>query len=425
MLPEPTLASQDLNLTDPAFFASGDPHALWRRMREEDPVHWTQTSYGRSYWSVTRLPDVRTVYTDPVLFSAQKSGATLPLTAALADPARSPSIRLAMEGAMLASNDPPRHNQMRRVLHHRFLPNAVARMDNFVSNLATTLIGDLINAGECDFVTDIAAKLPSTVIFEIMQLPREDWPMLFQMANMASAPADDDYGATDALAARTHALRTIIAYVQDLAKKRRGGGGDDLITILSEARIDGVPFTENEIGYNGFMFIAAGQETTRNSLSGGMLELIKNPAQLTRLRNDRALLTTLPDEFVRWISPVTHVLRTATADTELAGKQIREGDWVVLWNGAANRDSQAIEGADLFDIGRPPTPHVGFGAGDHFCLGALIARLQLRHIMRAFLDHVADIELTGPVRRVASHQFPGFKSMPVRVTPLQGRSGPN
>jgi len=417
MSPETPLSAHDLNLTDPNFFAVGDPHALWRRMRAEDPVHWTQTNYGRGYWSVTRLLDVRAVYTDPVLFSAQKSGATLPLTAALADPARSPSIRLAMEGAMLASNDPPRHNQMRRVLHHRFLPNAVARMDGFVANLATTLIGTLIQAGECDFVTDIAAKLPSTVIFEIMQLPREDWPMLFEMANMASAPADDDYGAADALEARTRALRTIIAYIQDLAKKRRGGGGDDLITILSEAQIDGVPFTENEIGYNGFMFVAAGQETTRNSLAGGMIELIKNPAQFARLRNDPSLLTTLPDEFVRWVSPVTHVLRTATADTELGGKTIRAGDWVVLWNGSANRDTAAIEGADEFDIARPPTAHVGFGAGDHFCLGALIARLQLRHIMRAFLSHVAEIELTGPVRRVASHQFPGFKSMPVRVTP--------
>jgi cytochrome P450 len=231
-----TLSSQDLNLTNPAFFATGDPHALWRRMRAEDPVHWTQTSYGRGYWSVTRLADVRAVYTAPVLFSAQKSGATLPLTAAFADPARSPSIRLAMEGAMLASNDPPRHNKMRHVLHHRFLPNAVARMDNFVSQLATTLIGDLIQAGACDFVTDIAARLPSTVIFEIMQLPREDWPMLFEMANMASAPADEDYGAAEALEARTRAVRTIIGYVQDLAKKRRGGGADDLITILAEAR---------------------------------------------------------------------------------------------------------------------------------------------------------------------------------------------
>jgi cytochrome P450 len=417
MTAETTLASQDLNLTNPAFFAEGDPHALWRRLRAEDPVHWTQTSYGRGYWSLTRLNDVRAVYTDPVLFSAQKSGATLPLTAEFADPARSPSIRLAMEGAMLAANDPPRHNKMRHVLHHRFLPKAVAQLDGFVGDLAATLIGDLIRCGDCDFVNDIAAKLPSTVIFEIMDLPREDWPMLFEMANMASAPADADYGATEALQARTQAVRTVIGYVQDLARKRRGSGANDLISILARAEIDGVPFNENEIGYNGFMFIAAGQETTRNTLAGGLLELINRPDQMRRLRADRSLLTTLPDEFVRWVSPVTHVLRTATADTVLGDKQIRAGDWVVLWNGAANRDAGAIDNADAFDIGRPPTPHVGFGAGDHFCLGALVARLQLRHIMRAFLDRVAAIELTGPVRRVASHQFPGYKHMPVRVTP--------
>jgi cytochrome P450 len=410
------LSQSDLLLTDPSFFSTGDPHALWRRMRADDPVHWTETSYGRGYWSVTRLAEARTVYLDPVLFSAQRSGATLPLTAAFADPAQSPSIRLAMAGAMLASNDPPRHNKMRRVLHHRFLPKAVGALDGFVKALATGLIGDLIRMGECDFVTDIAARLPSAVIFEIMQIPRDDWPMLFEMANKGSAPADPDYGAEQALEARTQAVRTIVAYVQDLARRRKDSGADDLISILARAEIDGVPFTPEEIGYNGFMFISAGQETTRNSLVGGMIQLINRPAEMRRLHDDRSLLDTLPDEFVRWVSPVNHVLRTATAETVLCGKTIREGDWVVVWNGSANRDTEAIPGADDFDIGRPATPHVGFGAGDHFCLGALVARLQLRHIMRAFLDTVDEIAITGPVKRVASHQFPGFKSLPVRIT---------
>jgi cytochrome P450 len=407
----------DLNLTNPEFFAKGDPHALWRRLRESDPVHWTQTDYGRGYWSVTKLADVRAVYTQPVLFSAQKSGATLPLTAAFADPARSPSMRLAIEGAMLASNDPPRHNKMRQVLHHRFLPKAVAQLDGFVERLATDLIGQLITRGECDFVNDIAAKLPSAVIFEIMQIPREDWPMLFEMANMGSAPADADYGAENALAARSRAVQTLVAYVQDMARKRRDSDDNDLISILARAEIDGVKFTETEVGFNGFMFIAAGQETTRNTLAGGMLELMRRPDEMRRLQADRRLLETLPDEFVRWVSPVAHVLRTASADTVLGGQQIRAGDWVVVWNGSANRDEESIENADVFNIGRGPTPHVGFGAGDHFCLGAVVARLQLRHIMRAFLDHVETIELAGPVQRVASHQFPGYKSMPVRVTP--------
>ena len=409
------LADDDLSLTNPAFFANGDPHALWRRLRAEDPVHLTQTNYGRSYWSVTKLADVRTVYTNPVLFSAQKSGATLPLTAEFADPARSPSMRMAMEGAMLASNDPPRHNKMRQALHQRFLPRAVAQLDGFVTDLVSGLVGELIERSECDFVNDIAAKLPSAVIFEIMQIPREDWPMMFEMANMGSAPADKDYGAADALEARSRAVGTVVGYIQDMARKRRDSGANDLISILARAEIDGVKFTETEIGFNGFMFIAAGQETTRNTLAGGMLELIRRPAEMQRLRADRRLLDTLPDEFVRWISPVTHVMRTATADTELGGKKIRAGDWVVLWNGSANRDEEGIAGAGAFDIGRGPTPHVGFGAGDHFCLGAVVARLQLRHIMRAFLDRVEAIELTGPVQRVSSHQFPGFKSMPVRV----------
>jgi cytochrome P450 len=408
-------AVDDLSLTSPAFFASGDPHALWRRLRAEDPVHWTQTNYGRGYWSVTKLADVRTVYTDPVLFSAQRSGATLPLSAEFADPARSPSMRMAIEGAMLASNDPPRHNKMRQALHQRFLPRAVAQLDGFVTDLVAGLVGELIERGECDFVNDVVAKLPSAVIFEIMQIPREDWPMMFEMANMGSAPADQDYGAADALAARSRAVQTVVAYIRELAAKRRGSGENDLISILARAEIDGVKLSETEVGFNGFMFIAAGQETTRNTLAGGMLELIKRPGEMQRLRANRGLLDTLPDEFVRWVSPVTHVMRTATADTELGGKQIRAGDWVVLWNGSANRDEEGIVNAGEFDIGRGATPHVGFGAGDHFCLGAVVARLQIRHIMRAFLDRIETIELAGPVQRVASHQFPGYKSMPVRV----------
>jgi hypothetical protein len=195
------LGYDDLSLTNPEFFATGDPHELWRRLRAHDPVHWTQTNYGRGYWSVTKLADVRAVYTDPILFSAQRSGATLPLSAEFADPARSPSMRLAIEGAMLASNDPPRHNKMRQALHQRFLPRAVAQLDGFVTDLVAGLVGELIERGECDFVNDVVAKLPSAVIFEIMQIPREDWPMMFEMANMGSAPADQDYGAANALEA--------------------------------------------------------------------------------------------------------------------------------------------------------------------------------------------------------------------------------
>jgi cytochrome P450 len=167
------------------------------------------------------------------------------------------------------------------------------------------------------------------------------------------------------------------------------------------------------------MFVNAGQETTRNSLTAGMAELIRDPDQMRRLRNDRELLRTLPDEFVRWRSPVAHVLRTATADMQFGGQTVREGDWVVAWIASANRDEAAFDEPDRFDIGRDPNPHLGFGLADHFCLGAIVARLQLRRIMTAFLDHVEEIDLIGPIEHVASHQFWGFKRMPVRVTPMR------
>jgi cytochrome P450 len=412
-----TLTQDDHDLIDPNFHANGDLHGLWARHRREAPVRWTQTPYGRGYWSLTSYDRVRDVYLDPTAFSSQRSGATLPLNAQMADPEQSQSLRLAMKGAMLAQNDPPRHGVMRRALQRHFLSKAVQEREPFVAGLATELIGAMLQKGECDFVTDVAARLPSAVIFEIMQLPREDWGFLFEMANRGSAPADPDYGSGSVLESRNQAIKAIIGYIVDMARRRRVRPGEDLISVLATATIDGVPLTDEEVGYNGFMFVAAGQETTRNSLTAGVAELIKHPDQMGRLRADPELLQTLPDEFVRWRSPVTHVLRTATRDMDFGGEQIRQGDWLVAWIGSANRDETVFADPFRFDIGRKANPHLGFGVADHFCLGGLLARLQLRRIMTAFIEHVDVIELTGAIENVASHQFSGFKRMPVRVKP--------
>jgi cytochrome P450 len=409
------LPQDDHDLIDPHFHADGDLHALWARHRREAPVRWTQTPYGRGYWSLTSYERVRDVYLNPVAFSSQRNGATLPLNAQMADPEQSQTLRLAMKGAMLPQNDPPRHGIMRRAFQRHFMPKALQDLEPFVANLATDLIGEMLDKGECDFVNDVAARLPSTVIFEIMQIPREDWDFLFEMANRGSAPADPDYGNGSVLESRNQAVKAILGYIIDLAKCRRASPGDDLISVLATATVDGVPLTDEEIGYNGFMFVAAGQETTRNSLTAGIAQLIKAPDQMQRLRANPDLLQTLPDEFVRWRSPLTHVLRTATQDMELGGQRIREGDWLVAWIASANRDETVFADPFTFDIGRKPNPHLGFGAADHFCLGGLLARLQLRRIMTAFLEHVEDIELIGAIENVASHQFSGFKRMPVRV----------
>jgi cytochrome P450 len=410
-----TLTPDDHDLIDPDFHANGDLHGLWARQRRDSPVRWAQTPYGRGYWSLTSYERVRDVYLNPIAFSSQRSGATLPLDAQMADPEQSQSLRLAMKGAMLPQNDPPRHGVMRRAFQRHFMPKALQELEPFIANLATDLIGDMLLKGECDFVNDVAARLPSTVIFEIMQVPREDWEFLFEMANRASAPADPDYGNGSVLESRNEAVKAIIGYILDLARRRRANPGEDLISMLATATVDGIPLTDEEIGYNGFMFVAAGQETTRNSLTAGISELIKDPVQMQRLRANPELLVTLPDEFVRWRSPLTHVLRTAAQDMEFGGQQIREGDWLVAWIGSANRDETVFADPFRFDIGRKPNPHLGFGAADHFCLGGLLARLQLRRIMAAFIENVEEIELVGAIENVASHQFAGFKRMPVRV----------
>lgn len=405
----------ELSLTDPLFFATGDPEALWSRWRKDDPVHLTQTRYGRSYWSLTRLADIMAAYRDPVRYSSQRSGPSLPSRPELFDKTKSDYARMHQSGAMLPSCDPPRHGLMRRAFQDQFTPKAVKETEPRVRALAGSILDEALQRQELDFATDIAARLPIAIIFAMMDIPREDWKMLFDCANMSTAPEDPEFSVGTPLETRIAGSTGIMNYCRDLAKKRRANPGPDVISMLATARVEDQQLTDDELGLNGYMFVVAGQETTRNSLSAGMLELIRRPKQMARLRTDRELLNTAPDEFVRWASPVAHVMRTATEDFELHGKQIAEGDWIVLWNASGNRDEEGFRDAHNFDVSRRPNQHVGFGSADHFCLGAHLARLEMRTMMELLLDRIDTIELNGDIERVASIQFCGLKRFPVRI----------
>ena len=271
-----------------------------------------------------------------------------------------------------------------------------------------------------DFVRDLAARLPIAIIFAMMDVPESDWPTLFRYANMHTAPEDPEYSIGTVMETREHAVRGMLDYCRELALKRRGGSGVDLLSMLAHIEVDGQGLTDDELGANGLMFVIAGQETTRNSLSAGMRELIGQPSDLERLRGNPKLLRTAPDEFVRWGSPVAHLLRTATADLEIADKRIKAEDWVVCWMASANRDESVFDQPFLFDVGRSPNPHVSFGYGPHFCLGAFLARLEIRVFMELLLERVARVELNGDPQPVSAIQFCGLKSLPIRVVPRSG-----
>lgn len=398
-------------LNDPGLFANGDPDTVFKQLRREDPVHWTQTNLRHGFWSITKLEDVREVYRDHVTFSTEQGPGPLPATREAEDHEDSLG-----EQPSLVGIDEPRHTQMRKAFNPLFLPRAVARYEESGRKLVAEIIDDVLPRGECDFVTDIATRLPMAIICDMMKVPRQNWKELFDWANMAMGADDPQYQIGTPIQTKEFGYGSIFRYTLGMGLERRGGHENDLMSTIANANVQGHPLDQGEIGGNGFMFVIGGLETTRNAISGGMLELIRNPAELSRLRADRSLLPKAVEEIVRWTSPITHLTRIATRDAELRGRKIRKGDWVVVWNISANRDEDIFYDPYRFDVGRTPNEHIGFGFGVHFCLGVHLARLELRLMLEQLLERMPNLELAGEVTRLHSTLVAGIKSMPVKFT---------
>jgi cholest-4-en-3-one 26-monooxygenase len=409
----------DLSLTDPHFFATGDPQRIFANLRRDDPVHWTKSRLGRDFWSVTKHKDVQAVLRDPLLFSSREWGPSLPTNPDLVDPTKSEHARLQQAGAMLPTLDPPRHRKARAPFAERFTLKAINALESRVREVANKILDSVSGRGQIDFVKDVAARLPITMIFSIMDIPEKDWEMLFKCANMHTAPEDPEFSVGSPIQTRQQGAGGLIKYCRELAQARRPDPHDDLVSLIATVTIDGFPLNDDEMGFLGHMFVIAGQDTTRNSLSAGFLELLRNPDEIERLRSNPALLRTAPDEFIRWGAPVAHLMRTATADTELRGKVIHKGDWVVNWIASANRDEEVFSDPFRLDIGRARNPHLSFGFGEHFCLGAFLARLQIRVMLQVLLERFERFELAGEINYVSSIQFVGLKRLPVRLVPRQ------
>jgi cytochrome P450 len=401
----------NFDLTDPECFAKQDPHPVFKRLRAEDPIHWTTGRIKRGFWSVTRYEDVLTVYRDAGTFSSQRYSVGLPSNAE-AEAMLSPEMRGC--GQMLISIDPPRHNAMRRRFNGALLPRAVAQLESSSRQIVSEIIDAVAPRGECDFVVEVAARLPMAIICEMMAIPRADWESMFRWGNMVIGGEDPEYQVGDnALQTAMQGGMQIFMYCLNLAKERREHPGPDLLSVIGTATIDGVPLNDMEIGHNAVMFILGGLETTRNAISGGVRELIRNPDQFRRLAQEPALMPTAIEEILRWTSPITHIMRTATRDFEWRGRQIHDGDWVVMWNPSANRDEEVFPDADRFDITRTPNYHLAFGQGEHFCIGSHLARLELRLMLEEVMRRMPDLMLAGEVERLTSFQVAGIKHMPV------------
>jgi cytochrome P450 len=402
----------DKALTDPGYFVDNDPHPLWHYLRKEDPIHWTLGPV-RGFWSITRYDDIIAVVSEPGLFTSAQL-ISVPTTPEL----EQLTPEMLGSGEMMLMTDPPLHGAMRRAFNRLMLPRAIGRFEVPGPELVREILDEALARNECDFVIDVAARLPMAFICEIMGIPRSDWPDMFRWGNMIAGNEDAEYQVESGSAVETRQQGTLSIghYCIKAALARRGRDGEDLLSVLGNARIDGRLLTDRELAHNGVLYVGAGLETTRNAISAGLLALIEHPAQLELLLKDDALMPTAVEEILRWSSPVTHFARVAMRNTELGGKQVHEGDRVVLWFPSGNRDETVFADPYTFDVRRSPNEHIAFSKGEHFCAGAHLARLELRLMLQALLKRTKQIEIAGKVERLRSNFLAGIKHMPVRFT---------
>ncbi len=394
------------DLSNQDTFVAGVPHDTLRRLRDEAPCYWHPDIAGGGFWVVTRHADVWKLSLDPKTFSSERGTALLP---------EFPEEQLIAQRAIMLNMDPPRHTKYRRLVNMGFSPKMLNRTEMQVRQLARTIVDHVAQRGECDFVTDVAAELPLQVIVQMLGVPHEDRHKFFEWSNSMVGAEDPEYG-TDPMVGQI-AMMQLFGYANELAEERKRCPREDLTSLLLQAEVDGERLTEHE--YDSFVMLlsVAGNETTRNLISGGMQALMEHPEQRERLLADPSLIPTAVEEMLRWVTPVMMFRRTAQRDVELHGQQIREGDRVTLWYTSANRDESVFPDAHVFDVGRTPNEHLGFGIGPHFCLGSHLARLEIRIMFEELLRRLPDMQLAGNVDRLRSGFISGIKHMPVTFTP--------
>ena len=409
----PKHVAQSPDLKDPDLYVQRVPHELFAQLRKEDPVYWNPEVNGRGFWALTRHADIIEVSRRPDLFSsAYENGGhrifnenEVGLTGA-----GESSI-----GIPFISRDPPLHMQYRKVVMPALAPSRLAGIEERVSARCTDLIARIPLGEALDIVPLLSAPLPLLTLAELLDVPAELWLKLYDWTNAFVGEDDPDFRRSPEAMAQT--LGEFFEFAQDLFSRRRANPGTDLASVLANAHINGVPASFNEFVANLILALVGGNETTRNSLSHSIVAFAQNPAQWDRVRQDPDILGSGVRELVRFASPVMHMRRTATADTEIGGKKIAKGDKVVMWYVSGNRDERVFERADSFDITRGNIPQIGFGTGQHACVGFRLAEMQLRIAFGQLAARVRGFEVTEPPRRFRSNFINGLKNLDVKLVP--------
>jgi cytochrome P450 len=391
--------SVKINLVDPGLYSHGDPHAVWRWLREHDPVHWHPPGDLPGFWVLTKYDDVRAVYRDPATFSSAGGILLRPETYG-GDPGG---------GRTLALTDPPHHRKLRALVDDWFAPRSIRVLDAEMRDIAHDVVTRALERERCDFVAEIAARIPLYVICEMIGVPRNDWEHLFSLTNNA-------FGASDASERRAAHL-DILQYFEDLATTRAKSPVGDLASMLATAEIDGRKLTADEVILNCDNLLIGGTENTRIAASGGMLAFLQYPDEWQALSTEPELLRSAVEEVLRWTSTATHIMRTATAPATMRGRRIEAGDRVTLWNPSANRDESVFDDPDCFSVRRKPNRHIALGTGEHFCLGGTLGRAELQLLYEELLRNTERIELDGTPVMLSSIIVNGPERLPVRLIP--------
>ncbi len=389
----------DIDLVSPSSFAHGQPHDQFDWLREHDPVHWHPEPGGDGFWAVTRHADVRTVGRDPAVFSSA-AGVLIPDEAmGLGD------------HQMMLMTDPPRHSALRKVVAREFIPKVAQAMRPRIEMLARLIIDQVADAGACDLVTDVAGLMPSYVIADMLGIPHEDGVALYELTEAIHAAPE-----SQAAGAGMHAVIEMFNYANGVWESRRAEPTDDLASLIAHATVDGAELDVIDFNLFFLLLIDAGGDTTRNLVAGGMDALFSHPDQLAWLAHDLdARMAPAVEELLRWVSPVVYMRRTAQQDTELRGMPIAAGQKVVMYYGSANRDEEAFgPTAGELDLGRTPNDHIAFGGGGpHFCLGAHVARVEIRSLLRELLTRLGDLRPAGETEWLPSTFISGPKHLPI------------
>jgi cholest-4-en-3-one 26-monooxygenase len=405
-LPDFDLAT--LDVTSPEHYEqSGYPHAEWKFLRRHAPVFWYE---GRRnidpFWAITKHADIIELSKQPELFLNE------PRLAVFTNEIPPPKERHLRH---LLNMDPPDHGPYRNLASKRFTPRAVMDLAAKVAAVTREVLDEAAEKGECDFVRDVSAKITIAVIAEMLGVPAVDRDRLFHWTNSIIGAQDPEFQAGGGVEETfVRARLELFGYFHEMAEARRKRPTEDIVSVLANSTLGGRPLEPRELLSYYFLLVVAGNETTRNAMTGGLLAFVENPGEWVKVVENPGLVDTAVEEIVRWVTPVIQFCRTATRDYTLRGKTIRKGQSACLFYASANRDEDVFPDGDVFRADRTPNDHIAFGRGEHVCLGAHLARLELREAFDQIRQRLETVEITGPVERVRSSFVGGIKRVPIR-----------